>query len=127
MLAAATRRVLACTRPRARRSACPTPRLTLTATLRGKDGSPHFTDGNSEAEKGEVTGPRSQHQCLGGQVERKAAIHTLLDKGTGRWCCQPRRALSPGAGLTPTSVLWQKPEPHTDLGQVPWGLQRRAN
>lgn len=71
MLAAATRRVLACTRPRARRSACPTPRLTLTATLRGKDGSPHFTDGNSEAENGEVTGPRSQHQCLGGRVERR--------------------------------------------------------
>lgn len=71
MLAAATRRVLACTRPRARRSACPTPRLTLTATLRGKDGSPHFTDGNSEAEKGEVAGPRSQHQCLGGRVERR--------------------------------------------------------
>lgn len=71
MLAAATRRVLACTRPRARRSACPTPRLTLTATLRGKDGSPHFPDGNSEAEKGEVTGPRSQHQCLGGRVERR--------------------------------------------------------
>lgn len=58
--------------------------------------------------------------------------HAWLDKGTGGWHCQPRETPSPELlSPHPKPDLWQNPEPEPTLtlamGQILWGLQKRAN